>query len=334
MEKIRVISVYPNFANQGGAQDVALQLAKKLNENTSPIILTETKSEDILPCYKCQAIYVDFCWKSVCRLAESNTVFLSHHRKNTSLLQLYGLLLGEKLQVIHVSHNTFTNLRYFCLFPNRIVAVSNGVKKNLIDYFRISAKKITVILNGQKDLYEQQNTKADNHEIHILLPGRICEVKQQVEIVKRTRGKLADYIHIYFAGEGDDVGLLKKEIENEKQYHYIGFIKMPESLNKFDYVCLYSKNEGLGLSLIEGLMFGKPLITNKLLSVLDVNKPDVTGYAFDDFVSLVDGLNALPFPNSEKYLELSRHARLRFETLFTEERMIEQYRKLIAEVRR
>ena len=37
----RVISIYSNFANQGGAQDVTLQLAHALNETDKPIVLTK-----------------------------------------------------------------------------------------------------------------------------------------------------------------------------------------------------------------------------------------------------------------------------------------------------
>lgn len=39
---MKVITVYPNFANLGGAQNVALQLAQALNENSLPVVLTST----------------------------------------------------------------------------------------------------------------------------------------------------------------------------------------------------------------------------------------------------------------------------------------------------
>ena len=39
---IRVITIYPNFFNKGGAQNIALRLAEKLNEINTPIVLVET----------------------------------------------------------------------------------------------------------------------------------------------------------------------------------------------------------------------------------------------------------------------------------------------------
>lgn len=326
---MRVISVYPNFANRGGAQNVALQLAEKLNKEAKPVVLAETRFADIVPNYWNRAKFVPFGWKVVRELANDDTVFLSHHRKSTSLLMLFSLLSGKELHIVHVAHNTFSNLRFFSFFPKTVIAVSNGVKTNLKDYFCVPDSHINVIFNGIKDCCNNWNVKTNKDEIHILLPGRICAVKQQVEIVKKTKGKLAAHIHIFFAGTGEDVELLEKEIEDESQYHYIGFIEMAENLNRYDYVCLFSQNEGLGLSLIEGLMFGKPLITNKLPAVLDVNQAGKTGFVFPDLDSLAQGLNELAMPDSEEYRRLSMNARQRYEAVFTEKRMIEKYKEVI-----
>ena len=163
------------------------------------------------------------------------------------------------------------------------------------------------------------------------MPGRICPVKQQVELVRRTKGKLPHGIHFYFAGMGEDENLLRKEIACSTQYHYVGFLNIMENLEKYDYVCLFSQKEGLPLSLIEGLMFGKPLLTNMLPAVLDVNVPGETGFAFPDFEALVNGLGQLPKPGDSEYARLSRSARKRYEEIFTEERMIENYRHVILE---
>lgn len=326
---IRIVSVYPNFANQGGAQDITLQLAEKLNEGEKPVILAETPLADIVTDYRNRANFVSFGWKAVRTLANDDTLFLSHHRKSTALLMFFSFLMRKRLHIVHVAHSTFSNLRLFCCFPKTVVAISNGVKKNLTDYFRVPDSNITIIFDGLKDCRNCRNMKTDRKEIHILLGGRICSVKQQVEIVRQTRGKIAAHVHIFFAGIGDEVELLNKEIENESQYHYIGFINISENLNRYDYVCLFSKNEGLSLSLIEGLMFGKPLITNNLTAVLDVNKAGETGFVFPDFDSLAKGLNDLPMPDSEEYKRLSLNARLRYEDMFVEEKMITKYKEVI-----
>ena len=46
---MKVISIYPNFDKQGGAQDVVLQLAEKLNDAEAEfIVLTNTNFKDCL----------------------------------------------------------------------------------------------------------------------------------------------------------------------------------------------------------------------------------------------------------------------------------------------
>lgn len=326
---MKIITIYPNFANKGGAQDVALQLANRLNNNMTPVVLTDTPYDNIFKDYRKQAQFIPFSLKAIIKLAGNNTVFLSHHRKSTSLLMLCKLLLGKKLHVIHIAHNTFSNLKMLSLFPQNIIAVSNGVKENLINYFHVPDKHIHVIHNGIKDYQNNQNIKTTTKTISILIPGRICAVKQQVEIVKQTKGKLAPHIHIHFAGSGEDVGLLKKEIGSSTQYRYTGFINLKDNLNQYDYVCLFSKNEGLALVLIEGCMFGKPLITNNIPGVLDINRDKINGFVYPDFLSLIQGINNLPFPNTNEYIQLSNNARLRYEKLFTEDKMIKQYERII-----
>lgn len=69
-------------------------------------------------------------------------------------------------------------------------------------------------------------------------------------------------------------------------------------------------------------MYGKPLITNELPAVLDVNKAGVTGFVFPDFISFAKGLNGLPMPDSEEYQRLSCNARLRYVRFFTEEKIV------------
>ena len=213
--------------------------------------------------------------------------------------------------------------------PENVIAVSSAVKENLIQYFKLSPRNVKVIYNGLEDSGENRNVVRNDGIVKILLPGRICNVKRQIEIVKKTRGKLLEHINIYFAGVGSDADKLKLEIGVLKQYHYLGYINIKETLNQYDYVCLFSQKEGFPLSLIEGCMFGKPLITNNIPSVLDINDNGQTGFVFSDFESFVEGCNNLPLPNSNEYIRLSMNARMKYKEKFTEDRMISEYKQVV-----
>ena len=100
----------------------------------------------------------------------------------------------------------------------------------------------------------------------------------------------------------------------------------------YDYVMLFSKNEGLPLSLIEGLRAGKPLITNKLPVFYEINEHNKTGYMFSDFQDFVNGLRTLPHPLTSQYQIMSENARAKYEQLFTEEAMIASYKAYLQHV--
>ena len=93
--------------------------------------------------------------------------------------------------------------------------------------------------------------------------------------------------------------------------------------------CLFSKNEGLGMSLIEGCMFYKPLITNNIKAVLEVNKPGFNGFVAHNFNELSDVLNNLPDRDSDEYKKLAGNARKIYEKYFTSDIMLKKYRAII-----
>lgn len=326
---MELISVYPNFANKGGAQNVVLQISKTFS-GTNGIVLTNTTITKVVEDYKYSAEFRNFSLKNVYRLYKENPsrVFLSHHRKCTTKLMLIKWLFARRLKIVHVAHSTFNTLKLLSFFPKNIVAISSAVKENLLSYFRVKESKITLIYNGVPDVVNNNHRMTDD-VIKVILPGRICSVKRQVEIVRQTKGKIKENVQIYFAGVGDDELALKNVIGNSSQYHYLGQISIFDELQKYDYVFLFSEKEGLGLSLIEGLMFGKPLITNDIPGALDVNVKNETGFVCESYDMLINCLNSLPDRLSLEYNNMSKNARKRYEALFTEEKMMIKYRELL-----
>lgn len=326
---MKIISVYPNFKIRGGAEDISITLAKKLNSDT-PIILTNPSFDYIHADYKDKGIkYESFNISNIIKYRNGGALFLSHHRKLTTILMLLNKFLRKKIFIIHVAHNIFYNLKCFTLFPENIIAVSNGVKDNLIGYFKINQNRINVIFNGVEDAADKSivNYKTNSCQIiKILLIGRLCQVKQQLEIVKRTKGLLDKKIEFYFAGEGPILNELEKEIGKCKQYKLLGHINVKNEIYKYDYICLFSKVEGLGIALIEGCMFGKPLITNNLKSVMDVNINGYNGFVVKNWNEFISCINTLHSLGTEKYIEMSLNSRKQYEDYFTIDKMILNYK--------
>ena len=303
--KDRVINVYPYFRNQGGAQNVVLQLAENLNA-AFPVVLISTPAKDVPDVYRNRADYKQLSLANVRRFADGNTVFISHHRKTTLILLLFQILLLRKLPLIHVAHSTFSSLRWITLFPKKCVAISQTVKHNMTDYFKVPKKNITVIYNGVKDSASQEKLSVQTSgQINILFAGRLCKLKRQVLMAESLQDKLPSHIHLFFAGEGEDKDALLKAIGNNKQMHYLGQIDIKKEISRFHYTLLFSEKEGLPLTLLESCMFGRPMLTNNIPAAMEINKNGKTGFVFQSIKSFADELTNLPLPGSDKYKALS-----------------------------
>jgi glycosyltransferase involved in cell wall biosynthesis len=237
--------------------------------------------------------------------------------------------------IVHVAHNIFTNLKYFTIFQKNIIAVSNAVKKNLIEYFGVKDSNVEVIYNGIEDaLLKRHKTYLNQNydlNIKILLAARICRVKRQVELVMHTKGFLNDNIELYFAGEGDEYDLLENTIGSCNQYKMLGHIDVLKEMDKYDYVCLFSQKEGFGISLIEGCMMGKPLLTNDIDAVLEINEHNYNGFVVKNWNELIECINKLPNRFSVEYKRLSSNSRKKYESFFTLDKMLDEYREYIDE---
>jgi glycosyltransferase involved in cell wall biosynthesis len=248
-------------------------------------------------------------------------------------LVLLNKIFFLNLKIVHVAHNEFFTLNQISLFPNFIIAVSNKVKTNLIEYFHITEQRISVIHNGLEDKLKSKTLKKYNQQdIRILYPARINNVKQQVILVEYLNNKLNRNITIDFAGEGDEKDKLSEICKNTNQFNYIGFVKIEEVINQYDFIMLYSKNEGLPLSLIEACMFQKPILANDVGGNLEILKDGFNGFKLSNFESLQNKLNQLQFLTNKEYRILASNARQVFEKKFSSKKMYSQYRNIIEEM--
>lgn len=331
---MKVISILCNFHVRGGAQNVCIQLALKLNEGEA-IILTDTPVDQIHPHYRSfeRLAFIPLSWGALRKYSRiEDVVFLSHHRKYTSLILPVLSLLGCKDKLVHVAHNTFSSLKWLSFFPKRIIAVSETVKQNHIDYFGILEQRINVIYNGLPDHHIEKGPWKETTTIKILFPARLEHVKQQLQLVEELGASLPEHIAIHFAGVGPDYEALQKAITPYSNMKVLGFVNVQELLPDYDYVMLFSLNEGLPLSLIEGLRAARPILTGSIPVFREINEDQITGFIYEDFEDLKARIGELPPPESDQYQVLSRNARERYLQLFREEDMIAAYKTTLEEI--
>lgn len=160
---------------------------------------------------------------------------------------------------------------------NAIVAVSQKVKDHLVMYEQIPAKKIVVIMNGVEIVKAPKSLPRKNStNIVIGSVGRLFEEKGY-EFLLKAYGRVRESIpnlSLRIAGDGPSEQVLKKlaaDLGIGPNVEFLGSIDdIPGFLNQIDIFVLSSLREGIPLSLLEAMSFGKPVIATSVGGVPEV----------------------------------------------------------------
>ena len=134
----------------GGAQKILCDIHNGINIFHEKHISSFDRYDNLDKKYNiCASEYIQFNLFNLSKI--NNSIILSHHRKTTAIL--YFLIKANFIntKLIHVAHTEFNNLKYFTFFPDTVIAVSESVKRNIIEYFGLDKRRIIVIYNGIRD---------------------------------------------------------------------------------------------------------------------------------------------------------------------------------------
>lgn len=170
----------------------------------------------------------------------------------------------------------------------RIVAVSAGVKEDLVKKFHVSEKRITVINNPidtrkiQSLSEEKTDISPDNGCPVIITSGRLTRQKGQWHLIRafsEVRKKIESKLFILGRGELEGYLMgLTKELDLEKEVVFLGWReKHLQFFKNADVFVLSSLWEGFGNVLIEAMACGLPVIAADCLcgprEILSPKKP-------------------------------------------------------------
>lgn len=113
-------------------------------------------------------------------------------------------------------------------------------------------------------------------------------VRKNHEVVVRALGKLHDKnIHYAICGEGileDYLKNLCKELDIADNVHFLGYHRdIPEICKSSDIYVFPSQREGLGISALEGMASGLPLVSSYINGIRDYTEEGVTGYTLQPY---------------------------------------------------
>lgn len=288
------------------------------------------------------ALRMRFAFSSLYKLIKtaSYDVIISGPTFCNLLLLMAKFLSGSKMGVIVTQHNyqdieikgwgikgkiiPFL-IRRFYNFANEIVAVSEGVKLDLITNFNIKKDKVTRIYNPviTDDFFMLSNKESSLTPFkndYILFIGRLEKVKNCRIVIEAfaelKKNKKYQHLDLVIIGDGHELEMLRElstELKVSEAVHFSGAIENPLPVLKNASVLVNSSlSEAMGIVLVEALALGKPVVASSTMGACEVleNIPGSAIFPINDLKQLGLALekflnNTVPLKVSE--LELSKY---------------------------
>jgi len=252
--------------------------------------------------------------------------------------------------------------RFLALFTDKIITVSENLKGELVEKFKIAPEeKISVIeLGFELDELLKLPQKENSKTVNIGIVGRLVPVKNHKMVLDCARN-LKQYVRsnniawvplkysssgheaiswgesrevkFIIIGDGEMRGELERYAEGlgiKDIIEFRGWVKDLKAIyEELDIVALTSLNEGTPVSLIEAMAAARPVIATDVGGVKDIVKDGVSGY-------LVESGNAEELTrrllelirDSEKRRAFGLNGRKIVQERFTKERLIKDTKKL------
>ena len=314
MEKINILHIYQN-SKIGGVQQQILNLLKAYNREVfNPIFCCLGPKEEIgkeiegigIDCIPLnRSRYNRFSLGIVLdlhRLMKKKQIHIvrTHRYRSNFYGRLAAFLTGVPVIVASVHDNYRKDKRPARKMINRIlskitdkiVAVSEDVKKDIIRYDKTEVSKVMVITNGID--IEKFNPKGNFADIRkefsikegaivVGFVGRIVPAKGLQYLIDSIPYVKEEFknIKLLIIGEGSIVAKLHEQAKEKKVYDNIIFTgrrrDIPDILSCIDIFVMPSIAEGLPNALLEAMAMGKPIVATEVGGIPEVIKNGVNG---------------------------------------------------------
>ena len=215
----------------------------------------------------------------------------THHRYPELISVLVSKIIGVKN--ITTVHSLVSGLKSLSFRSDKIICVSNAVKKNLIENYPHSKNRITVLYNCIDDSFF--DTMSDMQMIRnkfgfnpddkiILFVGRISRIKGVDTLINAffKINRLNENIKLILLGQVEDINISEAIKGFEKQIYVIQPAKdVCEFYQASDLVVLPSRIDPFPYVMLEAGAMKKPLIGGNTGGILEFIEDRVDGYLFE-----------------------------------------------------
>ncbi len=262
---------------------------------------------------------------------------------NDRLTAMFSCLLKPlaRSTVVYSARNVFHDKRYTrAFFGRNIVAVSEGVRKNLSTFFGIALGRTTVIYNGtdiqHSTHHEQAKLRSSlglNEQVVVgTVVGRLSEQKGHVYLIQALRSVIQvrpDFV-VLFVGDGESRDTLWNHVCRLGLEKNVIFCGEHEDVSTFidisEFTIMPSLWEGLPGGGIESLMLGKAVVASSVGGLPEVVEHGVNGLLVPpaDAEALAAGIIFM-LDDPGRAREMGEHGRRIAADKFALSRMMSQY---------
>lgn len=329
----------------GGAQSVVLNLANTLSTKHEVIVVAgggDGKMWQMLSPNVIQE-YVPSLQREISPLKEILTIiaFEKLYRKYTpdivhlhsSKVGILGRLVFPKSKIVYTVHG-FDSIRiaYKNFLPlerklqnkcSAIVGVSEYDRENLLKEGVINS--IEVVYNGiEMPVRLKKDPFANLHTFKkkILCIARLSPPKN-IDIFLKIASILPEYAFIWIGNQCEYAGKYSKNV------FFMGSLPNAGAYNEFaDLFILPSNYEGLPMTIIEAMAFGKPVVASKVGGISEIVLNDVNGYTVENTTEAFCEKICYILENETVYTNFSNNALKYYKEKLTVENMLDGYLKI------
>jgi glycosyltransferase involved in cell wall biosynthesis len=211
-----------------------------------------------------------------------------------SILVLIGKLFGKKV-ILHIHGGGFHNyyakskllrpyIRFILEHADAVVCLSENWRTYYSTTFKL--RRLEVINNVIEEASIENVLK--NGTVNLLFLGHITEKKGVYDLLKvlgSNKPAFKNKLTVTIGGIGDEEKLNRaiSDYDFNGDVKFAGWVsgtKKAELLNKCDVYVLPSYNEGLPISILEAMSYGKPVISTNVGGIPEIVKPGYNGWLF------------------------------------------------------
>jgi glycosyltransferase involved in cell wall biosynthesis len=231
--------------------------------------------------------------------------------------------------------------KFLSLFTDKIIAVSEGVKKYSVSKERINTDKIEVIYNGiDLNNFPFRGTREiDLVNIHAGVVARLREQKGHVYLIQALPEIISKYpgFKLKIIGGGELEVKLREEVNGLNLNKYVEFLgdqkDISQILNGLDLFILPSLWEGLGISVLEAQAVGVPVLVSNVGGLKEVVADKINGILFQSSSSqsIVEAVDWV-LQNKAELPKMVFVARKSVEDKFDLREMVKKYEEVYQEL--